>query len=94
MADPICLLVNIYVVMLIARVILSFVFAARPDWRPPPAIRPLLDMTYALTDPPVNFLRRFIPPLQAGAMAIDLAFLVWLLAVQYLIGPVLCSIFH
>lgn len=53
-------------------------------------IRPLLDMVYAVTDPPVNLLRRYIPPLQAGAIAFDLAFLVWFLVIQFLIGPLLC----
>lgn len=92
MSDPICFLVQIYAWILLARVILSFVFMGRPDWVPPPGIRPLLDMVYGLTDPPVNYLRRFIPPLQAGAVAFDLAFLVWWLIIQFLIGPVLCSI--
>lgn len=92
MTDPLCLLVSVYVWILIGRVILSFVFAAKPDWRPPMGVRPVLEMVYAVTDPPVNFLRRYIPPLQTGAMAFDLAFLVWFLAVQFVLGPILCSI--
>lgn len=92
MGGLLCLAVGIYGWILLARVILSFVFLSKPDWRPPMGIRPILDMVYGITDPPVNFLRRFIPPLRAGAIAFDLAFLVWFLAVQYLIRPAVCSI--
>lgn len=87
-----CTLVNVYLGILFGRVVLSFVFAAKPDWRPPMGIRPVLDMVYAVTDPPVNLLRRYIPPLQAGAIAFDLAFIVWFLVVQIPIRAVLCSI--
>jgi YggT family protein len=90
MASILCSLVSIYVYVLFARVILSFVFLFRPDWRPPAGIRPLLDFTYAITDPPVNFLRRYIPPLRSGAMALDLAFIVWFIFVSYFLRAIVC----
>ena len=91
MGSILCLIAQIYMYILFARVIISFVFLFRPDWRPPPGLRPLLDLIYAATDPPVNFLRRFIPPLRSGAVALDLAFLVWFLIVAYVLRPILCS---
>ena len=91
MGSILCLIAQIYLYILIARVVISFVFLFRPDWRPPSGLRPLLDLIYAATDPPVNFLRRFIPPLRSGAVALDLAIVVWFLLVQFVISPIFCS---
>ena len=93
MASVLCLVVRLYIWVLFGRVIISFVFLFRPDWRPPSGIRPLLDLIYAVTDPPVNFLRRYIPPLRSGAVALDLAFIVWFFIVQLVISPILCGAF-
>ena len=90
--DPLCLIAAAYRYVLFGRVIVSFVFMFRPDWSPRGALRGILEMIYALTDPPVNFIRRFIPPLRSGAMALDLAFIVWALLVFYVLTPALCSI--
>jgi YggT family protein len=79
----VCLLLRLYIYVLWARVILSFVFMFRPDFRPPEGVRPLLNGIYALTDPPVNYLRRFLPQ---PALPIDLAFLVWFLIVYVLLN--------
>ncbi|MGH2706590.1 MAG: YggT family protein [Actinomycetota bacterium] len=88
--NPLCFLVQIYVYIMIARVILSFVFMFRPGWVPPSGLRPILDAIYLLTDPPVNFLRRFIP--QPFGFPLDLAFLAWFLIVQFLIGGIVCRL--
>lgn len=92
MSNILCLLGQIYIYILIVHVILSFVFAFKPDWRPPEWIRPLLNFIGTVVDPPVQFLRRFIPPLRSGAMAIDLGFLVWFLIVRFVLLPILCQI--
>lgn len=85
----VCLSLRVYSFFLYGRVIISFVFLFKPDWRPPEGLRPILDFIYLLTDPPVNLLRKYIPPLQSGAMAIDLAFLVWFLLVAIAFPAVL-----
>lgn len=92
--DLLCRLLQLYVYVLLARVILSFIPMASPTWRPPEALRPIFAFVYAVTDPPVDFLRRFIPPLRAGAMAFDLAFLAWWFIYRLLVLPVLCQMFH
>ena len=42
------------------------------------------ESVYTLTDPPVKFFRRFIPPLRLGGVALDLSFIVLFFAVQIL----------
>ena len=48
----------------------------------------LLEVTYSVTDPPLKALRRVIPPLRIGGIALDLSFLVLFIAVQILINVV------
>ena len=88
MGNPLCLLLDVYVAVIYARIILSFVFLFKPGWAPPSGLRPALDLVYALTDPPVNALRRVIP--QPMGFPIDLAFLVWFLIV-FFVQRAVCS---
>ena len=36
----------------------------------------LLEFVYSVTDPPIKALRRVIPPLRLGSIALDLSFLI------------------
>jgi YggT family protein len=85
-----CRVIEIYNLILFARVILSFVQVFRPGWAPGPMVRPFIDFIYGLTDPPVNYLRRVIP--QPMGFPFDLAFTVWFLIVIFLLRPLFCSL--
>ena len=82
----ICLVFQAYIIVMYARIILSFVFIFKPGWAPPSGLRPVLDLVYALTDPPVNALRKVIP--QPMGFPIDLSFLVFFLGVFFLHGQI------
>jgi YggT family protein len=45
-----------------------------------------LEATYSITDPPLKLLRRYIPPLRFGGIALDLSFLVLFVIVYLLIA--------
>jgi YggT family protein len=45
-----------------------------------------LEATYSVTDPPLKLLRRYIPPLRFGGIALDLSFLVLFVIVYLLIA--------
>ena len=47
------------------------------------------EAVYTVTDPPLKFLRRLIPPLSLGAIRLDLAFLVLMLGVSILLSVLL-----
>jgi YggT family protein len=91
-ANVLCRTVQIYLFIMFIRVIFSWVTAFKPEWRPPDALRPVLVFISGVTDPPVELLRRFIPPLGSGGMALDLAFLVWFIIVAYPIRSIVCSL--
>lgn len=79
-----CQALFFYVIILWARVIFSFAIAFKPDLQANDGLMSLVRFVSVLTDPPVDFLRQFIPPLRSGAMALDLAFIAWFLIVIFI----------
>lgn len=71
-----------YFLVLILRLILDWVQVFSRDWRPSGVLLIIAEVVYSLTDPPIRFLRKFIPPLRLGGVALDLAFLVLILVVS------------
>ena len=45
----------------------------------------MLEVVYSITDPPIKALRRVIPPLRLGSVALDLSFLIVLIAAYLLL---------
>ncbi|MER7797667.1 YggT family protein [Microbacterium sp. NPDC096154] len=68
------LVVLLYIVVLFARLVLEYIPMFNREWRPKGALLIVAEVTYTLTDPPIRFFRRFIPPLRIGGIAIDFAF--------------------
>jgi len=58
------------------------------DGQPGRAMIVVLECIYTITDPPLKFLRRHIPPLRLGSVALDLSFLVLMITVLILISVV------
>jgi len=73
-----------YFLLLIFRLIMDFVFQFARSYEPRGPMLVALEVTYTLTDPPLKLIRRFIPPLRIGGIAIDLAFLILIIIVQVL----------
>ena len=84
------LLVNLYILVLIGRIVIDMVMSANPSWRPRGVMVVLVELTLTVTDPPLRFLRRVIPPLRIGAVVLDLSFLVLILGVQ-IIAPIIAG---
>lgn len=75
------LLLNLYFFVLIARLVFDWIQVFARDWRPKGPVLVLANGIYSLTDPPLRALRRVIPPLRIGGVALDLGFLVLIIAV-------------
>jgi YggT family protein len=52
------------------------------SWRPSGFILVLVEFIYSLTDPPLKFFRRFVPPLRIGSISLDLSFLIVIILIQ------------
>lgn len=76
------LLLVLYLLVLLVRLVLDWVQVFARTWRPTGAILVVANVVYGLTDPPLRFLRRFIPPLRLGQISIDLGFLVLFIGVS------------
>lgn len=76
------LLLLVYLVLLIGRLVLDWVQVFSRDWRPRGVVLVIAELVYTLTDPPLNWLRRYIPPLRLGPVALDLGFIILFLAVS------------
>ena len=86
------LVIGLYLVVLIARLVFDWVQVFARDWRPRGPVLVLANGVYSLTDPPLKALRRVIPPLRIGSFALDLSFLIVMVA-AYLLLEVVAIIF-
>ncbi|WP_055491829.1 YggT family protein [Streptomyces sp. TP-A0356] len=77
-----------FLVVLIFRLVMDYVFQFARSWQPGKAMVVILEATYTVTDPPLKLLRRFIPPLRLGGVALDLSFFVLMIIVYILISIV------
>ena len=63
----------LYLIVLIARMVVSTIASFARDWTPTGAGLVVVEFLYLLTDPPVLFFRRLIPPVRLGPVALDLS---------------------
>ncbi|MGB3827589.1 MAG: YggT family protein [Ornithinimicrobium sp.] len=72
----------LYFIVLIGRLIFDWIQVFSRDWRPTGVVLVVAEFIYSLTDPPLRALRKIIPPLRLGGVALDLAFLVLIIGVS------------
>ncbi|GAA2727794.1 YggT family protein [Streptomyces nogalater] len=85
-AQVIYIALMVFLVILIFRLVMDYVFQFARSWQPGKAMVVVLEATYTVTDPPLKLLRRFIPPLRLGGVALDLSFFVLMIIVYILIS--------
>lgn len=73
------LIVFIYFLLLMARLVLDWVQVFARDWKPQGFLLVVAELIYSVTDPPIRLVRKVIPPLRMGPIALDLGFMVVLL---------------
>src|SRR3954470_19721621 len=84
--DVIYIALMCFLIVLIFRLVMDYVFQFARSWQPGKAMVVVLEATYTVTDPPLKLLRRFIPPLRLGGVALDLSFFVLMIIVYILIS--------
>jgi YggT family protein len=70
------LVLQLLQLILLARVVIDYVFIFARDWHPRGPVLLLVEGIYSVTDPPLRLIRRFVPPLRIGRVSLDLALLV------------------
>lgn len=67
------------------RFIVDWVQVFARSWEPRGALLVVLEGVYSATDPPIKAMRKVIPPLRIGTVALDLSFLIVMLAAYILL---------
>ncbi len=80
-----CTALQIFVVVLIARIILSW-FPVTPGT----ALETISEFLRTATDWVLLPLRRAIPPVRMGAMALDLSPMIVLFGIEFILAPLVC----
>lgn len=72
------------ILILIARFILDWVQVLARTWHPRGIVLVLAEIIYSATDPPLRVVRRVIPPMRLGAVALDLSPMILLIGLYLL----------
>lgn len=75
----------IYFFVLWARFILDLARTFAREWRPRGFGLVLAELVFTLTDPPIRFARRIVPPFRVGAAALDFSWSIVMLVVIVLL---------
>ena len=73
-------LLGLFKLVLFARIIIDYVRMFARNWKPNAIFLGLFEIVYSITDRPMRYVQRFVPPLRIGGVALDLSFIVLLIA--------------
>ena len=83
---------QIFFWLMLIRLVFDWVQVFARSWAPKGPVLVVLEIVYSVTDPPIMFIRRFVPPLRIGSVAIDTSFLI-VLVIVYLLRALVVRIF-
>ena len=79
-------ILQLFLFALLGRLIFDYVQMFSKTWRPRGLVLYLVEAIYTITDKPMQFVGRFVPPLRLGAISLDMSFIVLFFGTQLLIG--------
>jgi YggT family protein len=82
----------LFIALLWIRFIVDWVQVFARQWEPRGPLLVALEGVYSATDPPIMALRRVIPPLRIGSVALDLSFIL-VLVTAWLLLRVVATLF-
>ena len=80
LAGTVNFLLSLYLLVLLVRLVLEYIPMFNREWRPQGVWLIVAEVVYTITDPPIRFFRRIVPPLRLGPVAIDLGFTLTMLS--------------
>lgn len=81
-AQALSLVLWLFFLALVARLVADWVMLFARSWEPRGPVLVVLETVFTVTDPPLKAIRRVVPPLRIGGFALDLAFIILIIAVQ------------
>jgi YggT family protein len=80
------LVLGIFIALLFIRFIVDWIQVFARSWVPRGPVLVVLEGVYTTTDPPIKALRKVLPPIRLGGMALDLSFIAVLLICYILLS--------
>jgi YggT family protein len=81
-------ILQVFLFALLGRLIFDYVQMFSRTWRPRGPVLFLVEVIYTVTDKPMKFVGRFVPPLRLGSVSLDMSFIVLFFGTQLLMGLV------
>lgn len=82
------LVLRLFTLILIARIVIEMIQSFSRNFQPPRWFIMVAEPLFVITDPPVKALRRVIPPLRLGNVALDLSVIVLFILLSILTSVV------
>ncbi|MEO5652035.1 MAG: YggT family protein [Marmoricola sp.] len=80
------LILSTFIALLFVRFIVDWIQVFARSWTPRGPVLVVLEVVYSITDPPIKALRKILPPVRIGGMALDLSFIAVLLSCYILLA--------
>lgn len=79
-------ILQVFLYALLGRLIFDYVQMFARSWRPRGPLLYLVEAIYTVTDKPMKFVGRFVPPLRIGSVSLDMSFIVLFFGTQIMMG--------
>ena len=76
----------LFFLLMWGRFVLDLAQSFSRGWRPRGPVLVLAEVAYTVTDPPIKAVRRVLPPVRLGSVALDFGWSIIMLAVVILMG--------
>ena len=77
-------ILQVFLYALLGRLIFDYIQMFSRTWRPRGILIYFVEAIYTVTDKPMKFVGRFVPPLRLGAVSLDMSFIVLFFGTQML----------
>jgi YggT family protein len=88
LATVLFIALQVFIVLLWARFVLDLVLTFSRQWRPTGPMLVIAELVFTITDPPIKLVRRWVRPVRIGAVSIDFAWSIVLLAAYLLLSVI------
>lgn len=79
-------LLRVYTFVLWGRLVLDWIMVLNRSFRPRGPLAVLVEGIFTVTDPPIRMFRKILPPIRLGNIAIDLGWMLTMIACWLLLG--------
>ena len=79
-------ILRVFLYALLGRLIFDYIQMFSRTWRPRGILVYFVEAIYTVTDKPMRFVGRFVPPLRLGTVSLDMSFIVLFFGTQLLMG--------